>query len=201
MTDKSYLNNVYDLDGEDAVRDYYDQWAESYDAEVTGNGYATPPRCAEALKAAGLPLDAALLDMGCGTGLSGAAFAEAGFTVIDGCDLSEGMLEVARRRGIYRGLYTPDEMPGTAYDAVAAVGVIGAGAGPPGLLDTCLAHLAPGGLMVFSYNNHTLDMPDYTAKVAEVTDSGAARIVSQEDGPHLSARDMTAIVYVLQKAR
>jgi predicted TPR repeat methyltransferase len=199
MTDKSYLNNVYDLDGEDAVRDYYDQWAESYDAEVTGNGYATPPRCAEALKAAGLPLDAALLDMGCGTGLSGAAFAEAGFTLIDGCDLSEGMLEVARRRGIYRGLYTPDGMPGTAYDAVAAVGVIGAGAGPPELMDTCLKHLRPGGLFVFSYNDHTLAQPEFPAKLDEVTAGGTARIVSEARGPHLPALELESVVYVLEK--
>ncbi len=199
MTDKSYLNNVYDLDGEDAVRDYYDRWAESYDAEVTGNGYATPPRCAEALKAAGLPPDATLLDMGCGTGLSGAAFAEAGFTMIDGCDLSEGMLEVARRRGIYRGLYTPDEMPETLYDAVAAVGVIGAGAGPPELMETCLTHLRPEGLFVFSYNDHTLEQPEFPAKLAEVTEGGTARIVSESRGPHLPALDLDSIVYVLEK--
>ena len=76
--------------------------------------------------------------MGCGTGLSGAALAEAGFTTIDGSDLSPGMLDKARALGVYRDLWLPDDLPDRRYDAVAAVGVIGPGAAPLDLFDTCL---------------------------------------------------------------
>ncbi|MDG4650345.1 methyltransferase domain-containing protein [Roseibacterium sp. SDUM158017] len=196
----TYLDGVYDLDGEDDVRAYYDAWAGTYDAELAQSGYATPSRCAEALAATGLAPEARLLDMGCGTGLSGAAFADAGFTTIDGCDLSQGMLTVARERGVYRGLHLPEDLPPHLYDAVAAVGVIGAGAGPPDLLDTCLAHLRPGGLMVFSFNDHTLGLPEFPARLAAVTEAGTARIRSSEDGPHLPSLDINSTVYVLEKA-
>lgn len=199
MTEK-YLKGVYGLEGETEVRDYYDRWARSYDAEVAENGYATPGRCAAALKGAGVALDASLLDMGCGTGLSGVAFAAAGFTTVDGCDLSEGMLAEARARGLYRALYLADEMPGTMYDAVAAVGVIGAGAGPPELLDTCMAHLRPGGRFVFSFNDHALAVPAYPSRLAAITEGGAVRIVHQERGDHLPGMDIKSVVYVLEKA-
>jgi predicted TPR repeat methyltransferase len=199
MTEK-YLKGVYGLDGEAAVRDYYDRWARTYDAELAESGYATPGRCAEALKAAGVAPSAELLDMGCGTGLSGVAFAAAGFTTIDGCDLSEGMLAEARARGLYRALYLAEEMPDTTYDTVAAVGVIGAGAGPPELLDTCMDHLKPGGHFVFSFNDHALAVPEYPARLAAITESGAARIVFEERGDHIPAMDIKSIVYVLEKA-
>jgi predicted TPR repeat methyltransferase len=199
MTER-YLKGVYGLDGEPAVRDYYDRWAKTYDAELTESGYATPGRCAAALNAAGVAPDAAILDMGCGTGLSGAALAAKGFTTIDGCDLSTGMLEEARARGLYRALYRAEEMPATTYDAVAAVGVIGAGAGPPELLDTCLSHLKHGGHFVFSFNDHALAVPEYPARLAAITESGAARIVLHERGDHIPAMDIKSIVYVLEKA-
>jgi predicted TPR repeat methyltransferase len=199
MTEK-YLKGVYGLTGETEVRDYYDRWARTYDAELAENGYATPARCAKALKEAGVLPDAHLLDMGCGTGLSGVAFAAAGFTTIDGCDLSEGMLAEARARGLYRALYLADALPDTMYDAVAAVGVIGAGAGPPELLDTCMAHLKPGGHFVFSFNDRALSVPEYPARLAAVTEGGAARIVHEERGDHLPGMDIKCVVYVLEKA-
>ena len=43
--------------------------------------------------------DALILDFGCGTGLSGLALRAAGVQVIDGCDLSEGMLAHATFAG------------------------------------------------------------------------------------------------------
>jgi predicted TPR repeat methyltransferase len=196
---EKFLKSVYGLDGQPAVRDYYDRWAKTYDAEVSENGYATPARCAAALKAAGVAPDATLLDMGCGTGLSGVAFAAAGFTTIDGCDLSPGMLDEARARGLYRALHLADEMPAETYDAVAAVGVIGAGAGPPELLDTCLKHLKPRGHLVFSFNDHALATPEFPARLEAVTARGEARILSQEHGDHLPAMSINSTVYVLEK--
>lgn len=197
---KTFLDGVYDLDGAPEVRDYYDRWAESYDSELAETGYATPARCAVALKAARAAPDAPLLDMGCGTGLSGAAFAAEGFTTIDGCDLSQGMLDVAARRRLYRALYLADQIPEARYDAVAAVGVIGAGAGPVTLLDTCLSHLSPGGHFVFSFNDHTLGDPSYQAHLDAIVTDGTARLIHVERGPHLPSLGIEAIVYILQKA-
>ncbi|QBY00451.1 methyltransferase domain-containing protein [Rhodophyticola sp. CCM32] len=194
-----YLKDVYDLDGPGAVRSYYDKWARTYDAEVGENGYATPARCAAALKATGLPLTAPILDMGCGTGLSGVALAAQGFATLDGCDLSPEMLEQARAVGVYRDLFPADAVPPHPYAAIAAVGVIGPGAAPPDLFDTCLALLDPGGRLVFSFNDHALDIPDYPAKLQTARDSGAVRLLFEEHGDHLPGIGIKSTVYVLEK--
>ena len=77
MTEK-YFDKAYGLDSQEKVDKLYKDWADSYDEEVCGYGYASPARCAEALKNF-LPLDAPILDFGCGTGLSGVALQNKGF--------------------------------------------------------------------------------------------------------------------------
>jgi predicted TPR repeat methyltransferase len=64
------------------------------------------------------------LDLGCGTGLSGAAFKDLAGR-LDGVDLSPKMIEAARRRAIYDGLRVGDietvlAEAGPNYDVVLA---------------------------------------------------------------------------------
>lgn len=200
MTDGK-LDKVYDLNSPEAVRDYYDDWAADYDRELEASGYATPARCAAALKSVGLPSQAGILDMGCGTGLSGMALAREGYSVIDGMDVSEGMLAEAQKRNCYGALMTPGQTEiGTgAYDAVVAAGVIGPGAAEPWLFDHCLDLLAPGGLFCFSFNDHAQDIPAYTEKLAAALADGRARTIYEDYGDHIPTLDVKSTVYVLER--
>ena len=134
MTEK-FLDKVYDARDAASTRQLYDEWAATYEAEVAENGYVTPGRCAAALADQMTDLSAPILDFGCGTGLSGLALKTAGFEVIDGVDLSADMLAEARSKGAYRKLSqieadTPLPHQPSEYAAIAAIGVIGAGAAP-----------------------------------------------------------------------
>ena len=105
---ETFLDKTYGCMTAEATRAHYDDWAASYDAEISENGYATPTRCAEAL-ARHLPdKSAPILDFACGTGLSGLAMTLQGFDRIDGVDVSPGMLDGARERGLYRHLIKID---------------------------------------------------------------------------------------------
>ena len=200
-----FLDHVYEARTADETRDLYDAWADSYEAEVSENGYVTPKRCAEALAAHTDDLGAPLLDFGCGTGLSGRALSEAGFTTLDGVDLSADMLAQAKDKGIYRSLrqieagVTPIKNAGD-YAMIAAIGVIGAGAAPIETFDMLMNALAPGGKLVLSFNDHALQDPAYEGRISEWTDCGAARLLFREHGPHLPARDINSTVYVIEKA-
>lgn len=201
----THLDKAYDLQNANATRDFYDEWAASYDAEIAENGYATPARCAEALAGVVDPATP-VLDIGCGTGLSGLALRAAGFLTIDGTDLSPEMLSrAAERRGVYRRLF-PGDMneplpvePG-AYTAVTAVGVINPGHAPPETIDAVLAILPPGGCFAFSLNDHALADPPFPEKVEQVLSGGAATCLHRAHGPHLPGIDLEATVYVLQKS-
>jgi predicted TPR repeat methyltransferase len=199
---KTFLDLVYFDRDPCATRGLYDDWSGSYDVEMTGNGYVTPARCAQALASFAADTSLPLLDFGCGTGLAGLAFRDSGFSVLDGVDLSGEMIAQADAKGIYRNL-TPVEadtpIPG-GYPFIAAVGVIGAGAAPLSVLDMLLHALPPGGLLVFSFNDLTLADPASMGRLNEWLDCGAARLLFAEHGAHLPEKNIQSTVYVVEKA-
>jgi SAM-dependent methyltransferase len=199
--DEKFLDKVYSARTPEETRDLYDAWSASYDAEVNGNGYATPGRCAAALAAHVHDLSAPILDFGCGTGLSGVALKLAGFETIDGVDLSADMLDGAREKGVYRSLsqIEPGVAPSSDYATVAAIGVIGAGAAPLATFDLLMHALPTGGKLTLSFNDHVLSDPAYEGRISEWTDCAAARLLFREHGDHLPGIDVKSTVYVIEK--
>lgn len=198
-----FLDKAYQARDGASTRALYDDWAASYEAEVSEHGYATPGRCADALKNYVTDLSAPILDFGCGTGLSGLALRLAGFEKIDGIDLSAEMLEGARAKGVYRHLdqiEADGALPREGYGAMAAIGVIGAGAAPIDVLHTLMRALPRNGKLVFSFNDHALEDPLNEAGISAWTDCGAGRLLFKEHGDHLPGIGLKSNVYVLEKA-
>tara|TARA_R110002049_G_scaffold10127_1_gene50065 strand:+ start:19471 stop:20085 length:615 start_codon:yes stop_codon:yes gene_type:complete len=203
MTEK-YLDKVYGARDATQTRQLYDDWAASYETEVGAQGYATPGRAAAALAKFVTDPTQPILDFGCGTGLSGLALRLAGFTTIDGVDLSADMLAQARGKDVYRAL-TQIEADATLlhepgdYAAISAIGVIGPGAAPITVFDSLMHGLDSGGMLVFSFNDHALSDRCNEARLCEWTDCGAARLLFREHGDHLPGLNMKSTVYVVEK--
>lgn len=202
MTDKSLNTALWTTRSvEDTVALYRD-WAATYDADVLGSGYVTPIRAA-AMLAQHRALETPVLDFGCGTGLSGKALAEAGFACIDGTDITPEMLALAEGCGAYRRLWL--SQPGEidiktgAYRAILASGVVSLGAAPPPTLALLVSRLAPDGLLVFSYNDPTLQDAAYMGQLQALIDDGTARLVAREHGPHLPYKGLGSEVIVLSR--
>lgn len=180
----------------------YADWADNYDADIMGRGYQTPARLAAAL-AAHTARDVAVLDFGCGTGVSGAALHRAGFEMIDGTDVTAEMLQKATARGIYgqTWLSQPGEFAFEkgVYQAIVAVGVISLGAAPPETLAPLVAKLDPGGLLALSFNDPTLADLSYTDALAAEVAQARAEIIFREHGPHLDDVGMGSDVIILRR--
>ncbi len=203
MSDK-YLKDAFGLDTPEATRAHYQKWAGTYDAEVAAHGYATPGRVAQALWSKMPEPKTPVLDYGCGTGLSGESLHAAGFRILDGVDPSPKMLEGAATKGVYRHLSTfdladPNPLEQGAYKAIAAIGVISVGAAPPETFDLLMNALPKGGLLAFSFNDHTLEEQAYTCRLNDWLDMGAARLLFREYGPHLPGMDLKSDVYIVEK--
>ena len=188
----------------DETMQIYSDCAETYDRDVAEWGYATPGRIAMALRLAGANPDKPVLDFGCGTGLSGLALKSAGFTQIDGTDISPEMLERARARGIYQHLWesAPGDMGHVKrgqYPIIVATGVISLGAAPPETLDMLIDVVPSGGLLAFSYNEATLADRAYTDRLDAAVLAPDIEMAFEQEGPHLPAKNMISAVYVLRR--
>ncbi|MFT7106690.1 MAG: putative TPR repeat methyltransferase [Yoonia sp.] len=180
----------------------YADWADNYDAEVTGRGYITPDRLATALTEFA-PLDTPILDFGCGTGIGGAALIRAGFQTIDGTDITKEMLTKAESRGIYRKSWhsTPTDMRFATgdYAVIVAAGVISLGAAPAEALRPLVDKLAPDGLLALSFNDPTIGDQSYIDALAAVCDAGLVEVIFREHGPHLDDVGMGSDIIVLRR--
>ncbi|WP_164886641.1 tetratricopeptide repeat protein [Piscinibacter defluvii] len=136
------------------VRELFDQYAHGFDDHLTGRlGYRAPELIGAALQPLALG-GAAVVDLGCGTGLC-APLLRPLAARLDGIDLSGAMLEQARARGLYDELLQAEivaalgERPGRYDLAVAADVLIYFGALEP-VLAAVRATLRPRGWFVFT---------------------------------------------------
>ena len=135
------------------IRTLFDQYATRFDQELTQTlGYRAPQCVAAALDRAGLAESSAdMLDLGCGTGLSGVALCRFARR-LEGVDLSPGMIEQAWVRAIYAELTVADAVgflsaAARNWDVVAAVDVLNYVGDLTALFAAAAGKLTDGGLL------------------------------------------------------
>jgi len=182
----------YGLKNTDETREHYARWAESYDEEIgSEKGYQQPSRCASALLKVLDLSSAKVLDVGCGTGLSGIALQASGYGDIDGCDLSPEMLEKAETTGCYNRLFEtnlnlpPIDADNESYNGVTAVGVFSFGHISASAIDELLRVLKPGGPLVIGLNDKYYNQGDFPAKLEQLESHGKIDIAAREHGAHM----------------
>lgn len=132
----------------DGMADGYDKWL------VDRLRYSGPAAVAEALDSVRPDRKLRILDLGCGTGLSGQAL-RAKASVLEGVDLSSRMVRIAEARRVYDRLEVGDllttlERHEGSWDALTAVDVFVYHGDLEGPLRACRRALAPGGVLVFT---------------------------------------------------
>jgi predicted TPR repeat methyltransferase len=133
----------------------YDNWAEDYERRILSYGYSTPAVAAWFFGRYVEPGDGTVLDAGAGTGMMGEILSPLGYRDLVGIDIASNMLELARKKGVYKDLRRMTlggqlDLPTGAFAAVVSTGVFAAGHAPPESFDELIRVTKPGGYVIFS---------------------------------------------------
>ncbi|HWE03707.1 MAG TPA: tetratricopeptide repeat protein [Tepidisphaeraceae bacterium] len=139
----------------EAVSNLFDRYAPGFDEHLQGTlEYRAPEQLAAVVRELwdGKPLD--ILDLGCGTGLCGPLLRPMANTLA-GVDLSAGMIEKARARGVYDRLELGNliellRQKPRGYDLLSAADVLIYLGDLSTTFEAAAQALRPGGLFVFS---------------------------------------------------
>lgn len=175
MGDKQ-LDAVYAARTVGEAETAYDAWASDYDADLMRMGYRLPWHFA-ATVLAHVPRGGPILDAGCGTGLQMEPLHLMGWRRVTGVDLSDGMLAVARAKGLYDDLRKLDLSLPLPFDtdhfaACFCVGTLTPGHAPIEALDEMIRVTRPGGHLVFSLRHDAGQLPHYPGYVDELQAAG-----------------------------
>jgi len=147
------------------VRRLFDQHAPRFEDSLLNRlAYSAPQKLFDAVTAAagGRLRLGSMLDLGCGTGLAGAAFRGAVERLV-GVDVSSGMIEQARAKGLYDRLVV-GELVGflrseaeivARYHLIVAADVFVYASDLAPITDAATRVLAPGAFFAFTLETHT----------------------------------------------
>ena len=142
------------------IQHLFDQYSRYYEQHVCdGLNYTVPHKLCELLEKNIEAKNLIILDLGCGTGLSGLPFKKYA-SILNGVDLSANMLKLAENKQIYDNLILQDLIEclknniknniNNKYTLLLACDVFNYLGDFQELFKYCQANLAPNGLLLFS---------------------------------------------------
>lgn len=198
------LDKAYTVETNEEVEQLYREWADRYDTDTVGRfGYVAPKLAADAFARHSRDRDRPVVDLGCGTGLSGEALAAHRFTIIDGVDLSRDMLDQAEAKGIYRRLIQADLSDRLPIEDAVYLGGLSVGTfthghvGPEGL-DEALRILKPGAVFTFTVNEGVWAEQHFPGKLEALETEGKAAVMELGEADYLRAQGINCVLVTLK---
>ncbi len=179
------LHWIYSATSPDELRQRYDEWAASYDADLDGMAWAAP-QAAAARCAAFVEPDGEILDAGCGTGLVGVSLHRLGVQRIVGFDLSVAMLARASDTGVYAdlvqgSLLQPLPFQPGRFAAAVSVGVFTHGHVGPEAFAGIATAVAAGGHVSMTFRDDAVQTLGYGPEAARLEAAGVWTLVERTD--------------------
>jgi predicted TPR repeat methyltransferase len=208
-TTDQWIDKVYRATDRDSLKATYDQWAESYDADMLLTGYLHYA-VLMGLVCRHVPRkDAAILDAGVGTGALGALLNVLGYNNLSGLDMSEGMLARATARKCYADLRQAVlgehlDFVDESFDAIISTGTFTEGHAPALAFDELVRILETDGVMIFTISTMVWEEKGFKGKLDGFVRAGVLKLVEvtqpYQPMPYSSAEShVTTRAYVYRK--
>ena len=193
------LKDAYKSATVEERKELYKNWAETYDEQTTTEfGWIGFREAAKAFQEKVKDKKARILDAGCGTGLSGVALAELGYTNLYGMDFSPEMLAVAEKTGAYRSLIEADLTAPVScdepFDAIFSTGLFGFGPPFPQHLVHVVDLVKPNGLAVITVNGKGWAETGWEEELPGIVEKHNLRLENRESIDYLENEDIKGVL-------
>ncbi len=182
MKKQSKVQWIYSSSNNQELAERYDLWARDYDADLEKDFGWLGPQLAAEYFAKYVPKQARILDAGAGTGLVGEILANIGYNNLVAMDLSQGMLEEAHKKNVYREFHQmvmgePLDFATDSFDAVISVGVLTVAHAPASSFDELVRTTKPGGYIAFSLRPDVYENSGFKEKQTALESEGKWKLV------------------------
>ena len=182
MEKQNRVQWVYSARNNEELAERYDQWARDYDSELEIDFAYRGPQIAAEFFTRYVHKEARILDAGAGTGIVGEILAKQGYTDLVAMDMSQGMLEEARKKNAYRELHRmvmgePLGFLTASFDAVISVGVLTVGHAPASSFVELARVTRPGGYIIFTLRPDVYENDGFKEKQTAMEAEGKWKLV------------------------
>ena len=195
MTSESMLSKLGQFKPGDKTDKHYDEWAKTYEQDLLNTvGYTAHVLGAQAFARVCTDRSAAIVDIGCGTGLVGVELKQLGFSNIDGLDISADMMAIAAEKSVYQNLIAGDmnagvSVPDRSYDAAICVGSFAPGHLAPSCLPEIIRLVKYGAPIVIFMNAAPYQAENYEDHIRALETQGLWSVTSIDTMNYMSALD------------
>ena len=182
MEKQNRVQWVYSSRNNEELAERYDQWAKDYDSELEIDFAYRGPQIAAEFFTRYVPSGTRILDAGAGTGIVGEILTKQGYTELVAMDMSQGMLEEARRKNVYSEFHQmvmgePLGFLTASFDAVISVGVLTVGHAPASSFDELARVTRPGGYIIFTLRPDVYENDGFKEKQMAMEAEGRWKLV------------------------
>lgn len=186
MESKNRVQWVYSSKDNKELEERYNNWAEDYDQDLENDFNYREPQVAAEYFAKYVRTDARILDAGAGTGLVGEILNKMGYCNLIAMDMSQGMLNEARRKKIYIKLHRmvmgePLGFKTNYFDAIICVGTLTLGHAPASSLYELVRITKPRGFIVYTLRPDIYQKKGFRKIQNELESTGSWKLVEESD--------------------
>ena len=191
---RAWFSWIFDSKNIEELKNKYDSWANTYDADLKEDWSFMPARIAQMLSQLLPNQNCTILDAGAGTGLVGEALAQQGYTTLTAVDLSDKMLAIAKEKQVYKSLHqcNLEDSCGFSnsanFDAIIAAGVFTHVHAGKASLNNLFSLLKEEGFFILTIRE------DYRDQMKIILEKLPWKLVSKE---HFSIYDEVCLMHLL----
>jgi len=191
MGNEDKVKWIYSSKDNQELTERYDEWAKDYDSYLEREHSYKGPQLTAGFFTRYVPKTARVLDAGAGTGLMGEVLAKLGYSELVAIDLSDGMLEEARNKKVYKELRQMVlgealDFADKSFDAVVSVGTFTMAHAPASSFDELIRITKTGGYIIFTLSAEAYEKSGFKEKFAALESTNKWKFMEKSKSQELS---------------